>query len=53
MSTLMHGRSRRSAKAVEKADAGGPFVKSEDATRYLDALARGDNPKPPRTFRAR
>ena len=40
-------------KAVQKADAGGPFVSDEDATRYLDALARGENPKPPRTFRAR
>jgi RHH-type transcriptional regulator, rel operon repressor / antitoxin RelB len=40
-------------KAVRKADAGGPFVSDEDATRYLDALARGENPKPPRTFRAR
>lgn len=38
-------------KAVEKADSGGPFVRDEDATRYLDALARGENPKPPRTFR--
>jgi RHH-type rel operon transcriptional repressor/antitoxin RelB len=40
-------------KAVQKADAGGPFVSEEDATRYLDALARGEDPKPPRTFRAR
>jgi RHH-type rel operon transcriptional repressor/antitoxin RelB len=40
-------------KAVEKADAGGPFVRDDDATRYLDALARGEDPKPPRTFRAR
>ena len=40
-------------KAVRKADAGGPFVSDEDATRYLDALARGENPKPPRTFKAR
>lgn len=40
-------------KAVEKADAGGPFVSHADATRYLDALARGDNPKPPKTFRTR
>jgi RHH-type transcriptional regulator, rel operon repressor / antitoxin RelB len=40
-------------KAVRKADAGGPFVSDEDATRYFDALARGENPKPPRTFRAR
>lgn len=36
-------------KALEKADAGGPFVSDEDATRYLDALARGENPKPPKT----
>jgi RHH-type rel operon transcriptional repressor/antitoxin RelB len=40
-------------KAVDKADAGGPFVRDEDATRYLDALARGKNPERPRTFRAR
>jgi RHH-type rel operon transcriptional repressor/antitoxin RelB len=40
-------------KAVAKADAGGPFVSDADATRYLDALARGANPKPPKTFRTR
>jgi RHH-type transcriptional regulator, rel operon repressor / antitoxin RelB len=40
-------------KAVEKADAGGPFVRDEDARRYLDALARGESPKRPKTFRAR
>jgi predicted transcriptional regulator len=40
-------------KAVQKADAGGPFVSDEDATHYLDALARGQTPKAPRTFRAR
>ena len=40
-------------KAVEKADAGGPFVTDEDATCYLDALARGENPEPPKTFKAR
>jgi RHH-type transcriptional regulator, rel operon repressor / antitoxin RelB len=40
-------------KAVEKADAGGPFVSEGDAARYLDALARGEDPKPPRSFRAR
>jgi predicted transcriptional regulator len=40
-------------KAVRKADAGGPFVSDEDATRYLDALGRGENPKPPKTFRSR
>jgi RHH-type rel operon transcriptional repressor/antitoxin RelB len=40
-------------KAVEKADAGGPFVSGDDATRYLDSLARGKNPKPPKTFKAR
>ena len=39
-------------KAVRKADAG-PFVSNEDATRYLDELARGEAPKPPRTFRTR
>ena len=40
-------------KAVEKADAGGPFVSDQDATRYLDALAAGKDPQPPMTFRAR
>ncbi len=40
-------------RAVEKADAGGPFVRDQDATRYLDALAAGEDPEPPRTFRAR
>ncbi len=40
-------------KAVEKADAGGPFVRDGDATRYLDSLARGESPRRPRTFRAR
>jgi hypothetical protein len=37
-------------EAVEKADAGGPFVSDEDARRYLDALARGQNPEWPLTF---
>lgn len=40
-------------KAVQKADAGGPFVSAEDAANYLDALARGENPKPPRAIRER
>jgi RHH-type rel operon transcriptional repressor/antitoxin RelB len=40
-------------KAVEKADAGGPFVRDQGVTRYLDALARGENPERPRTFRTR
>jgi predicted transcriptional regulator len=40
-------------KAVDKADGGGPFVTGEEATRYLDALAGGRNPKPPKTFRTR
>ena len=40
-------------KAVEKADAGGPFVSDQDATRYLDALAAGNDPQPPKTFKAR
>ena len=40
-------------KAVEKADAGGPFVRHEDATGYLEALARGEEPAPPPTFRTR
>jgi predicted transcriptional regulator len=39
-------------KAVEKADAGGPFVRDDDAIRYLEALARGEEPKAPKTFRA-
>jgi RHH-type transcriptional regulator, rel operon repressor / antitoxin RelB len=41
------------AKAVEKADAGGPFVRDEDASRYLDSLAEGETPAQPKTFRAR
>jgi predicted transcriptional regulator len=40
-------------KAVEKADAGGPFVSDEDAARYLDALSRGEDPEPPKSLRAR
>ena len=40
-------------KAVEKADAGGPFVSDQDAQGYLDALAEGRAPDLPRTFRAR
>jgi hypothetical protein len=28
-------------------------VSDEDATRYLDALARGENPKPPKAVKAR
>lgn len=40
-------------QAVEKADAGGPFVGDEDAMRYLDALAAGKKPKLPNTFRTR
>lgn len=40
-------------KAVEKADAGGPFVRHEDAMAYLEALARGENPPFPPTFRTR
>ena len=40
-------------KAVEKADTGGPFVSDEEATRYLGALARGEDPAPPRAFRTR
>jgi RHH-type transcriptional regulator, rel operon repressor / antitoxin RelB len=40
-------------KAVEKANAGGPFVSEHDAARYLDALSRGENPEPPKTFRPR
>jgi predicted transcriptional regulator len=40
-------------KAVEKADSGGPFVRDQDAAQYLDALARGENPGPPKIFRAR
>ena len=38
-------------KAVDKADAGGPFVSDEEATRYLDALSRGESPDRPKTFR--
>ena len=40
-------------KAALKADAGGPFVRHEDAVSYLDALARGENPAPPPTYRTR
>jgi RHH-type transcriptional regulator, rel operon repressor / antitoxin RelB len=40
-------------KAVEKANAGGPFVSEQDAARYLDALSRGEDPNPPKTFRVR
>jgi predicted transcriptional regulator len=40
-------------EAAKKADAGGPFVSDEDASRYLEALARGEEPEPPRTFRTR
>jgi predicted transcriptional regulator len=40
-------------EAVEKADAGGPFVSDRDAQRYLEALAKGEEPELPRTFRAR
>jgi hypothetical protein len=29
-----------------------PFVSDEDATRYLDTLAREPTPKPPMTFTA-
>ena len=36
-------------KAIAKAGAGGPFVRHEDATRYLDALGRGESPEPPAT----
>ena len=39
-------------KAAAKADAGGPFVRHEDAARYLEALAGGENPAPPPTFRS-
>jgi predicted transcriptional regulator len=38
-------------RAVAKADAGGPFVRHDDAVRYLDALARGDVPEAPPAFR--
>lgn len=38
------------AEAVAHADAGGPFVAHEDAMAYLDAVARGEKPKPPRGF---
>ena len=34
-------------KAVEKADAGGPFVRDDAAAHFLEALARGENPKQP------
>lgn len=37
-------------KAVEQADAGGPWIEHEDMMRYLDALDRGEKPEPPPTF---
>lgn len=37
-------------KAVHKADAGGPFVAHEDMVAYMEALARGEKPKPPKSF---
>ena len=40
-------------KAAAKADAGGPFVRHEDAVGYLEALSRGEDPAPPPTFRTR
>ncbi len=40
-------------RAVAKAEAGGPFVRHEDAVSYLEALARGEEPPPPPTFRTR
>ena len=40
-------------KAVAKADGGGPFVRHEDAMGYLDALAQGQDPAAPHTFRTR
>ena len=40
-------------KAIAKADAGGPFVSDDEAARYLDALAQGENPRRPRSFRVR
>jgi predicted transcriptional regulator len=38
-------------KAVEKADAGGPFVGHREAMEHLEAVARGENPSAPPTFR--
>ncbi|HRY24266.1 MAG: hypothetical protein R3D28_07460 [Geminicoccaceae bacterium] len=38
------------AEAVIEADAGGPFAHHKDVEAYLDALARGERPKPPQTF---
>lgn len=40
-------------EAVEKADAGGPFIHHEDAVAYFEALGRGDEPSPPPSFRTR
>lgn len=37
-------------KAIEKADAGGPFVAHEDMVAYMEALARGEEPEPPKRF---
>jgi predicted transcriptional regulator len=40
-------------QAVEKADQGGPFYAHEDVMTYLDARARGENPKRPKPIRTR
>jgi predicted transcriptional regulator len=40
-------------KAVERADAGGPFVAHDDVEKYAETLARGEKPRRPKTFTRR
>lgn len=40
-------------EAVEKADAGGPFIHHEDVVANFEALGRGEEPPAPPSFRAR
>lgn len=38
-------------EAVEKADAGGPFIPHEEVEDYFDRLARGEKPERPQGVR--
>lgn len=40
-------------RAVDQADAGGPFIAHDDMRDYIDALARGEEPLKPATFKLR
>ena len=40
-------------KAVEQANAGGPFVAHDDVEKYAETLVRGEKPRRPRTFTRR